>query len=446
MKNKAIFGEFAKYTSLNVLGMIALSCYILADTFFVAKGLGANGLAALNLAIPIYSLIHGSGLMFGMGAATRYSILKSQSEHAQANRAFTTTILLALGLASLFFISGAFFSSNIMHALGADPAIFALGQTYLQVILLFAPMFMLNNVLLCFVRNDGAPQLSMMAMVTGSLSNVILDYIFIFPLKMGMFGAAFATGLAPVISILVLSPFFFKKKHGFHLVKSKLSWRMSSHILSSGLPSFLTEVSSGLVILVFNTILLGLQGNLGVAAYGVIANLSLVVISIYTGIAQGIQPLLSSAYGAENHAKVQTMLRYALITMAIVSLCVYSVVFFAAPQIASIFNSEQNALLQAIAVPGLRLYFTGCLFAGCNIILSVYFTSSDNPRPAHIISCLRGFLLVIPLAFFLAALAGLTGVWCVFPLTELLVCGIGLALYGRSKRKKGREPGALGSP
>lgn len=436
MNNAKCFKEFAKYTSLNVLGMIGLSCYILADTFFVSKGLGANGLTALNLAIPIYSFINGSGLMLGMGGATKYSILKSQDKTRDANRAFTNTVLFTLGLALVFFAIGVFLSGAITRLLGADDIVYQMSKTYLQVILLFAPMFMLNNVLLCFVRNDGAPQLSMLAMIGGSLSNIILDYIFIFPCNMGIFGAVLATGLAPIISMLILSPYFLKKRNQFQLIRCSISWKLISNIVSTGLPSLITEVSSGIVIIVFNKIILGLQGNTGVAAYGVIANLSLVVISIYTGVAQGIQPILSKNYGTGNNKKdIKQILRYSLVTVLAVSGIVYSSVFFGADFIASIFNSEQNALLQSIAVTGLKIYFIACVFAGFNIILSVYFTSTEHARPAHIISLLRGFIVIIPMAFLLSSIGGMIGVWFTFPTTELIVAIIGLTLYLLSKRK-----------
>lgn len=283
------------------------------------------------------------------------------------------------------------------------------------------------------MRNDGAPQRSMAAMIGGSLSNVVLDYVFMFPFGMGIFGAVFATGLAPVISMGILAPFFLQKKSRFRLrVKaySMAGWlRQAGYILSSGLPSLITEVSSGIVIIVFNAVILRLQGNTGVAAYGVIANLSLVVIAIYTGIAQGVQPLMSSAHGTGEGSRVRIYLRYALLTMLLVSAAIYACVFFGAGGIASIFNSEKNALLQSIAETGLRIYFTGCVFAGFNIILSVFFTSTENVLPAHIISLLRGFFIIIPAAFLLSAAFGMTGVWCAFPLTELLVSAIGAAVY-----------------
>jgi Na+-driven multidrug efflux pump len=216
MNNTNCIKDFIIYSSLNVLGMIGLSCYILADTFFVSKGLGTNGLTALNLAIPIYSFIHGSGLMIGISGGTKYSILKSQNNKKAANCTFTNAVILALGFAIAFIVIGIFFSETIVEMLGADETVFQMSKTYLQVILLFAPMFILNNILLCFVRNDGAPQFSMTAMILGSLFNIVLDYIFIFPFKMGIFGAVLATGLAPVISMFIQFPFFFKKKNCFH--------------------------------------------------------------------------------------------------------------------------------------------------------------------------------------------------------------------------------------
>ena len=313
-----------------------------------------------------------------------------------------------------------------------------MSKTYLQVILLFAPAFLMNNVLLCFVRNDGAPQLSMAAMIGGSLSNVVLDWVFIFPCQMGIFGAVFATGLAPIISMLILSPHFIRKKNQFHFTKCKPKGKLFAGILSSGIPSLVTEVSSGVVMIVFNSIILHLEGNVGVAAYGVIANLSLVVIAIYTGIAQGIQPIISRNYGVKNLGNVHATMRYALITMLLFSVVIYMVVLFGAWQIADIFNSEQNAMLQNIATEGLRLYFTACPFAGFNVIISMYFTSTERPRPAHVISILRGFLVIIPMAFLLSWIGKIHGVWCAFPATELLVAVIGLLFFAciRKSRKE----------
>ncbi|NBH72811.1 MATE family efflux transporter [Clostridiaceae bacterium] len=437
MKPETLLKEFFQYVILNVCGMVGLSCYILADTFFISNGLGANGLAALNLAIPIYSLIHGSGLMFGMGGATKYSIYRGQKRYHHADKAFSNTIYTMAIPAVIFMLAGLFFSEKLTRLLGADADVFLMTKTYLQVILLFAPAFMANDTLTCFVRNDKNPKLAMISMLTGSFSNIILDYIFIFPLNMGILGAVLATGLAPVISLSVLSRHWLTKQNQFHLVQTNPSFCLAGNIISLGAPSFITEMASGVVMVAFNTIILHLQGNIGVAAYGIIANLSLVVISIYTGIAQGTQPILSRAYGFGERENQKQILKYALRTMLAISCGIYLIFLLSAGPIVSIFNGEQNIQLQRIAEAGLKLYFTAIPFVGFNIMISSYFTSAEKALPAQIVSLSRGFLVIIPMAFFLSFLLKMTGVWLSFPITECFVTLAGIVLYIKSERGKG---------
>lgn len=264
--------------------------------------------------------------------------------------------------------------------------------------------------------------------------NIVLDYIFIFPLHMGIFGAVLATGLAPVISFTVLSRHWLAKQNQFHFVRINPSFRLAWKIISLGIPSFITEMASGIAMIVFNAIFLRLQGNIGVAAYGVVANLSIVVISIYTGIAQGAQPILSRAYGYGEHENQKQILKYALKTMLVLSCGIYLFFLLSASPIVSVFNGEQNIQLQRIAETGLKLYFTAIPFAGFNIIISVYFTSAEKALPAQIVSLSRGFLILIPVAFFLSFLLKMTGVWLSFPITECFVTLTGIALYIKSER------------
>lgn len=429
---KHAFREFARYASLNALGMLGFSCYILADTFFIAQGLGADGLTALNLAIPIYSLVHGCGLMLGMGGATRYSICRGQRDNDGASAAFVSLVYPAVLLVIIFVSAGLFFPTPLASLLGADAQVLTMTATYLRVILLFSPAFLLNDILVCFVRNDGSPRLSMTAMLAGSFSNIILDYVFIFPCQMGIFGAVLATGLAPCISLVVLS--FHRKHAGFGLRRCAVTPSLIGRMLALGLPSLVTELSSGIVILVFNFIILGLCGNTGVAAYGVVANLSLVVIALLTGIAQGVQPLLSHAYGRNAQSDIRQLMRYLIVTVLTLSIAIYALFIFCDTPVVAAFNSAQDAALQSIAEDGLRLYFLAIPFAGCNIALSFFFTSIGRALPAHCISLLRGLVLIVPMAFALSALFALIGVWLTFPATELLVTVCGVVLYWRSMR------------
>ena len=435
MENARPFQEFARYSSLSVLGMIAISCYILADTFFVSRSLGTNGLAALNLAIPAYNFIHGTGLMLGMGGATRFSFCKSRGDDHIANIIFTSPLYLTAIFSAVFLAAGLFFSAPLAILLGADGAVFDMTATYLQVLLLFSPAFILNDVLLCFVRNDGNPQLAMLATVGSSLSNVVLDYVFMFPFRMGIFGAVLATGMSPVIGVVIMAPHWAKKSKGFHIVKTGFHGESVRFHFSLGFPSLLGQLSSGVVMIIFNSIILQLEGNTGVAAYGVIANISLVVTSIYTGIAQGVQPLISREYGRGHRESQQTFLRFSMITMLVLSAVIYGVIFLFADPIAAIFNSEHNEMLQQIAVTGLKLYFTSVAFVGYNTIIATYFTSVEEAVPAHVVSLLRGLILIVPMAFILSALWGMTGVWLAFPVTELIVMVVGLYFSAKSRKR-----------
>lgn len=426
MKRKDIFGDFLKYVSLNILGQMAYSCYTLADTFFVSADLGTNGLTALNLAFPVFCLINGTGLMIGMGGGTRYSIVKSRGENERANQIFVNAVYLVICFASLYVLAGMFFSKTIVKILGADMTVFSITNIYLKVMMLFSPAFLMNNLLQCFVRNDGNPSLSMAAMITGSFSNIILDYIFIFPLRMGIFGAILATGMSPIISMLVLSSCFIKRKNRFHFVKSLPMTKQILEVISSGVPPFVTEITSGIVMFLFNFIILRLEGNIGVAAFGVVSVISLVVVAIYTGLSQGIQPIIGSNYGVGNMANVKAIQKYALFTALFLSGAIYAIIFFNAPWIASVFNNEKNEILQNFAVTGLRLYFLACPFIGFNIITATYLISTERPRPAQFISLLRGFFVLVPMAFLLSAVLKMTGVWCAYPLTECIVALVGV--------------------
>lgn len=420
MDNNSIFSTFCRYVSVNVIAMIGLSCYILADTFFVSNGIGIDGLTALNLAIPLYSLINGVGLMIGVGGATKYAIYRAQKNETEADRVFTHAVISGLLAGMIILVIGILFSGHLSRMLGSDEVTYIMTNTYLKTIMCFAPMFILNNIWVAFMRNDGAPNLAMTAMLAGSISNIILDYIFIYPLKMGMFGAAFATGIAPVVSMLIMSGRFIKKKNGFHMVKCRISLLYIKAILLLGTSSLITEVSSGVVMILFNFVILGLEGNLGVAAYGVIANLALVATSIFTGISQGIQPIVSTEYGKGNKEGVRMTRKMAALTALIFAAVVYTVVLLFPAPIVEIFNRDHDQMLTLLAKEGLLVYFTGFFFSGINIIFAAFFGATEQPARSFIVSILRGVVILVPVLFILSAILGMRGVWLTYPVTELI--------------------------
>lgn len=420
MRNTTLLKEFIKYVTFNVIGMIALSFYIFADTYFISKGLGAMGLAALNLSFPIYTLVSGIGLMIAIGGGSLFKIYSKKNNIKKSQRIFTDSIKFGLIIGFFLFLVGFLFSEKIIYFLGADKATFSYGNIYLKTIMMFSPFFILNNVLLAFTRNDGSPKISMFAMIIGSLSNVILDYIFILIFNWGMFGAAFATGLAPIISISILLFTSCRKSEFMHWTHEKTYFFRIIEICKIGLSSFVIEFSSGIVIVIFNIIILKQKGNIGVAAYSVVANLALIVNAIYTGIAQGIQPIVSKEYAIKNKYNIYTLLKYSFVLSTVLSIMLYISMNFYSDDIVKAFNKENNQELVLLITKGMQLYYIGFLFSGFNIVIAIIFSSIDNPNIGLLISAIRGIILMIPCVITLSFLFGINGVWLSFPLTELV--------------------------
>lgn len=434
-----IYKPFAKYVSLNILSMIGLSCYILADTFFIANGVGPQGLTALNLVLPAFSLLSGTGMLLGMGAATRFAILKGEQQEEKANGMFTCAMMTGAVLGILYTILGVVFSEGISRLLGASGIILSISAVYLRTLMIYSCAFVLNNILICFVRNDNAPNLAMAAMITASLSNVVLDYVFIFPLGMGMFGAALATGIAPILSIAVLSLHFIRRKNSFRLQKCRPDFKSIGGIFSLGFPSFVMEMSNGIVIIILNFVILGISGNMGVAAYGIVANLALVAVSVFNGEAQGIQPIISYNYGARNVRNIRKTYRLALITALCLGLLMYFSGILFTGQIVSLFNRDNDPQLLSLASRGVQLYFTVFLIMGVNTVTISYFSSTARPVQSFIISILRGFAAVIPFAAVLPSFFGLDGAWLCIPAAEAVTLLISVILVKKS-RLKASEP------
>lgn len=423
MKNQTL-KEFFKYVSANVIAMIGLSCYILADTFFISLSLGKTGLASLNLAIPSFSIVFSIGLMFGIGGSTKFAIYKGAGDVKSANRVFAHTVFVVACFAVVFVL------------LGADGKTFSGSKTYVQIILCFAPFFMFNNVLQNFIRNDGAPRLAMTASLLGNLFNIVFDYVFIFPCKLGMLGAALATGISPVISILILTIFFLRKKNTFRLEKTKLSLRVFGEIISLGLASFIAEFGFGLVMMLINKLFKSLGGDTAVAAFAIVVNVFYVINAIFNGISSGTQPIISFAYGQNDFTRIRQVLKYALITIGATAAVLYVVLFFSADGIAAIFNTEKAEDLQKLATTGIKLYFISSLFSGFNLLFSSFFSASDKGVCSQIITLLRGVVLIIPLAYLFAHLWKITGLWLATPAAEMLTLVAAIIIFFVTRKKR----------
>ena len=426
--------QFFKYVSQNIFGLLGTSCYILADTYFIAQAAGTDGVTLLNLCLPIYNLIFAFGSMIGLGAATRYAILRAQGD-ARAQRYFSNAIFSVCILAVPFMLVGIFCPDGLLRLMGGDADIVALGMNYARIFLMFTPFFMCNYVVASFVRNDGDPSLAMVATLSGSLFNVVFDYIFIFPMGLGLPGAALATAISPILSIAVCSAHFIKKSNTITFVRKAPSVRLLAQSCQLGISGFVGELSSGVTTTVFNFLLLRLAGNVAVAAYGVVANFALVATAIFNGVAQGAQPLVSQCYGKNEMAGARKLLLLGCGTALGLAALLYGVVFGYTDALTALFNSENSALMAAFAHSGMRIYFVGYFFAGCNIVAAGYLGAVNRPAEASITSLCRGMVAIVVCSLVLSALFGMNGVWAAFPVSEAITLALTVFLL---KRKAGR--------
>ena len=427
--------QFFKYVSQNIFGLLGTSCYILADTYFIAQAAGTDGVTLLNLCLPIYNLIFAFGSMIGLGAATRYAILRAQGD-ARAQRYFSNAIFSVCILAVPFMLVGIFRPDGLLRLMGGDADIVALGMNYARIFLMFTPFFMCNYVVASFVRNDGDPSLAMVATLSGSLFNVVFDYIFIFPMGLGLPGAALATAISPILSIAVCSAHFIKKSNTITFVRKAPSVRLLAQSCQLGISGFVGELSSGVTTTVFNFLLLRLAGNVAVAAYGVVANFALVATAIFNGVAQGAQPLVSQCYGKNEMAGARKLLLLGCGTALGLAVLLYGVVFGYTDALTALFNSENSALMAEFAHSGMRIYFVGYFFAGCNIVAAGYLGAVNRPAEASITSLCRGMVAIVVCSLVLSALFGMNGVWAAFPVSEAITLALTVFLL---KRKAGRS-------
>lgn len=417
-----------RYIIPSIGGMVGMSLYIFADTFFIANGVGSLGLTALNISLPLYSIFTGTGLLIGIGGATIFSIAKGSGDKLKAESSFYISLKIGIILSIIYMVIGLLFSEEIAYLLGASDQTIEMVNMYIKTIFYFIGAFIINNILLAFIRNDGEPNLTMIAMLVSTLGNIILDYVFIYIFNLGMFGAAAATGFSPIVSMIILSTHFFKKNNTLKIKKVKITIIRINEILKSGISSFITEMSSGAVIFFFNIVVLKIVGDIGVAAYGIIANVALVAVSIFNGIGQGLQPLISVNFGAKRYDRLKNIIRNGLIIALGIGAVFYAIALIFPKEITMMFNSENIQELTDITVHGIRIYFSALVIMGVNMTIAIILQSVAKTKESALISIIRGFIAVIVGLIILPSIFGLDGVWFTVPLAEVITLIISIIM------------------
>jgi len=424
---------FFSYLIPSVSATFVTSIYILADTVMIGHGIGAVGIAALNILLPLYNTFFGVGMMCGVGGSVLFGVRKGQGNLREAREYFTMGLLMMLFISILASLVGNLFFRPLLSFLGMTSSMEAHTVPYARILVTAAPMFALSSFLQVFVRNDDAPKLSMTGVIAGGVTNVILDYVYIFIMKWGMAGAVLATVTGTTLTVLILCTHFFSKENNLKLVKN-ISFRKMGEILGNGMSSFILEVSNGVVTLLFNRQLLFYIGDIGVVVYGIISNTACVVISVSNGIAQTVQPILSANFGAGKRGRVLEARRLGLIAALSAGVVFAGSGYLFPVQLSHLFLEPTEEILR-MAVPAIHLYFASFLIGEWNILYGTYFQSVVRPGLSLLITLLRGVILNSILVFLLPALFGVDGIWITVTVSEFITALVTTYLIRRERKE-----------
>lgn len=418
---------FFHYLIPSICSTLVNSIYILVDTLIIGQGVGAEGISALNIFLPFFAIYNAIGLMFGLGGGILISMEEGMGNKEKSDKYFSASLISVVVVGIIFTLLSNIFLEEICIFLGANDYTIDLVVKYGRCISLFIPSFIATNFLSPIVRNKKSPKLAMMSVLIGAGLNIVLDYIFVFPMNMGMVGAALATVIGSLTTAIVLLTHFIPKKNRIPVSLKCISLDMIKRIVSCGISTFLMEVTTGFVIFIFNIQILKYIGNIGIVVYGIISNCVIVGTALFNGVAQASQPIIATNYGAKKDERVRKVLKYAMITTIIIGTVLFAVVFLFTEEVIYVFVKTTDEIM-IMGIPAIRLYLSAFCIMNINILLCNYFQSVGREKLSIYISAIRGFALNIILVLGLPILFGGTSLWAVVPLTEMITF-IGIIIY-----------------
>lgn len=410
--------EFLKYAVPSALAMFVSSLYTVIDGIFVGKGVGDLALAAVNIVMPFVIMLFGLASMFAIGGGDLVSKNIGSGNKERAVNVFRQVFKLLLIISLAISLISIIYSNEIVKVLGATKDLAPMASTYLRYYSLFCIPNLIGIALNSFVRNDGGPKLAMISTLLGAVANIVLDYIFIFPLALGIKGAAIATGLGQLLTIGILLPHFIKKKGILTFGNVKLEKETIKGFINIGFPSFFAEITFSIIILFMNLALVKYGGEKSLSSFAIINYLTTNIYMVLFGLSIGVQPLLSYNYGAR---KPDKMLGFYFITIkasVIVSLIFMSICFIFGHSIISIFTTDLK--ITNMAYIGLNLSAIGYLITGLNLTRTVYYQAINIPRISNIY-CIGRCIVFLPISLIiLPKIFGINGIWVSLFMSEVL--------------------------
>lgn len=424
------FKSFMAFTTPTMIMMIFLSLYTIIDGIFVSRFVGQNALSAINITLPLVCLTNGIAIMFATGGSAIVAKKFGEGKQLEGKQHFSLIVGFTVIIGIILMMIELLFLPTILKFLGATENLYSNCYNYGIVITLFAPIAMLKSLFDYFMITANQPNRGLMNTVIGGVTNIILDYLFIAVFKIGIVGAALATGIGLLIPALLGLIYFMNQKNYLHFTKSKLEWKIISQSMLNGSSEMVTNLSTSVTTLLFNLMMIKYLGEDGVAAMTIVLYAQFLLMSAYLGFASGAAPLISFSYGEDNTQQLKQLIKYSYQFLLVTSVVTFALALILASTIIKIFTGGETELYH-ITLTGFRLFSISFLPMGINIFASSMFTAFSNGKISAIISVLRTLVLVIIGVSILPVFFDVNGIWLTIPFAELLTLIVAVTLTKR---------------
>ena len=413
---------YFKYLSAAFGSAIISSVYSIVDTAMVGQYQGPTGTAALAVVAPVWNIIYSLGLLMGIGGSVIFSTKRGGRTNTDGNenQYFTAAVIGSVILSILSWVGVICFEDALLTFFGADQSLLGLAKDYMRPIKYVFPLFLFNQMLAAFLRNDGSPALATLGVLSGGIFNIFGDYFFVFPCNMGIYGAGLATAIGSVLSFIVMLTHFVSHKNTLRLVKTEGLWKKLRAISITGFSTFFIDVAMGILTVLFNRQIMKYLGSNALAIYGPVIQVSTFVQCCAYSVGQASQPIISTNFGAGKPNRIKETLSLALWTTAFFGLF-WTALSMAVPNFyIRVFMSPTEEIL-AMAPGIVRTYALSFLLLPFNIFSTYYFQAIAQPKAAFIVSVARGLIISGFLILLLPVLTGASSLWLAMPITELIV-------------------------
>lgn len=427
--------QFFKFVIPSVVSMLVFNLYTMVDGIYVARFVGEHALSAVNISMPYVNFIFAFSILFSVGTSTVVAIFRGENKMKSANETFTRNTIFLTVCALIITLLALVFQNELALFLGASEVTLPYVHDYLGVLIWFTFFFIVSYSMEVLVKTDGFPKLATAAVTVGAVTNIVMDYVLVVQVGMGIRGAAIATGLSQVLTFTVFTIHFLGKRGTIHWCKTTLDLSVYKRIIPIGTADFITELSAGTIIFLFNHAILKHIGDNGVVTYTVITYIYNIVMMTFTGISQGMQPLVSFYRGRREEKTCRLFLRYALYSTFAMSLLALAICLFMTPALVSIFIDASRTELFAYTVHAFRIYSLCYLVIGYNIVCSGYFAAVEKSGYSFTISLLRGFVLIAASIWLMGELFQGEGIWYATLVCESSTLVVSIWCMLRSQRK-----------